>query len=389
MPSLSHLLRTALPTLAAGLALAGAGAAPAAAASSCAYADEQPTESNRERVELASVCLVNEIRSQRGLRVLGVDRSLTAAAMSHSLDMQLNNFFAHLNLLGQDAGDRARAAGYGGDAGENLALRAKTPRNAVELWMDSPSHRANILDERYRSIGAGIAGEYLSHSFGLLEPPSGAPTGLNASYGAAAAAPVGSPTHPSKLQVLRAGVDGGRLDVLAQTTRRANGDWVTMTFHANGRRHTFTEQVRDGRLRFRRALPRGQRSAGSGILELEYPGNETVRPASVRLRAADGKARLGRDHLSLSDGVLRASGTVSSRARGVVRLIMGFQRPDGSTGTWEGRATIVNGRWSTTEPLPAEAAGGGYLSIQFTGYLKKRIRGEQIAKQILAGQVFE
>jgi hypothetical protein len=103
----------------------------------------------------------------------------------------------------------------------------------------------------------------------------------------------------------------------------------------------------------------------------------------VRLRAANGKARLGRSHLSLSDGVLRAQGTVSSRARGVARLTLGFQRPDGSTGTWEGKATIANGRWSTTETLPAEAAAGGYLSIQFTGYLKERMRGEQIAKQLL------
>jgi len=116
---------------------------------------------------------------------------------------------------------------------------------------------------------------------------------------------------------------------------------------------------------------------------LAYPGNELVRPASVRLRAANGKAGLARSDLSLRDGVLRAKGTVSSRARGVARLILDFQRPDGSTGTWEGKATIADGRWSTTEPLPAEAAAGGYLSIQFTGYLKERMRGEQIAKQIL------
>ena len=32
---------------------------------------------------------------------------------------------------------------------------------------------------------------------------------------------------------------------------------------------------------------------------------------------------------------------------------------------------------------------GGYLSIQFTGYLEERMRGEQIAKQVLAGQAFE
>jgi uncharacterized protein YkwD len=388
MPSLPT-LRAAVATLGAGLALALAGAAPAAAASSCAYADERPDDRNRERVEMASVCMVNEIRAERGLRVLGLEPSLTGAAVFHSQDMNLFDYFAHLNLLGQDAGDRARAAGYGGDAGENLARNVSSARQAVEMWMDSPTHRANVLDARYRSIGVGIAGDYWAQTFGLLDPPRGALTGLESAYRTGGAAALPAASNPSKLQVLRAGVEDGRLDVLAEITARSEGDWVHVTFVANGARHTFTEQVRDGRLRFRETLPRRQRGARSGIVELAYSGNEVVRPASVRLRAANGKARLGRSHLSLSDGVLRAQGTVSSRARGVARLTLGFQRPDGSTGTWEGKATIANGRWSTTETLPAEAAAGGYLSIQFTGYLKERMRGEQIAKQILAGQVFE
>ncbi|MBA3861811.1 MAG: hypothetical protein H0X56_07560, partial [Solirubrobacterales bacterium] len=65
MPSLPT-LRAAVATLGAGLALALASAAPAAAASSCAYADERPDDRNRERVEMASVCMVNEIRAERG-----------------------------------------------------------------------------------------------------------------------------------------------------------------------------------------------------------------------------------------------------------------------------------------------------------------------------------
>jgi uncharacterized protein YkwD len=388
MPSLPT-LRATVATLGAGLALALTGSTPAAAASSCAYADERPNDRNRERVEMASVCMVNEIRAERGLRVLGLERSLTGAAVFHSSDMNLFGYFAHLNLLGQDAGDRARAAGYGGDAGENLARYVGSAREAVEMWMDSPTHRANVLDARYRAIGVGIAGDYWAQTFGLLDPPRGALTGLESAYRTGGAAPLPPASNPSKLQVLRAGVEDGRLDVLAEITARAEGDWVHVTFHAGGARHTFTEQVRDGRLRFRETLPRRQRGARSGIVELAYSGNEQVRPTSVRLRAANGKAGLGRSHLSLRDGVLRAQGTVSSRARGVARLTLGFQRPDGSTGTWEGKATIADGRWSTTEPLPADAAAGGYLSIQFTGYLEERMRGEQIAKQILAGQVFE
>jgi len=392
MPSLPT-LRTVVATLGAGLALAlaGAGTAPAeaAAASSCAYADERPDDRNRERVETASVCLVNEIRQQRGLRVLGLERSLTGAAVFHSQDMDLFDYFAHVNRVGADAGDRAKAAGYAGDAGENLARNVSSARQAVQMWMDSPSHRANVLDARYRAIGVGIAGDYWAHTFGLLDPPRGALTGLESAYRTGGAAALPPASNPSKLQVLRAGVQDGRLDLLAEITARSEGDWVHVTFIAHGARHSFTQQVRDGRLRFREALPRAQRGARSGIVELAYAGNEVVRPASVRLRAANGKAGLGRSHLSLREGVLRAQGTVDSRARGVARLTLGFQRPDGSTGTWEGSASIAGGRWSTTEALPAAAVAGGYLSIQFTGYLAERMRGEQIAKQVLAGQVIE
>lgn len=48
-----------------------------------------------------------------------------------------------------------------------------------------------------------------------------------------------------------------------------------------------------------------------------------------------------------------------------------------------------SGAWNVVEEVPAEAQGGGYLSIEFTGYHTRQIRGERIAKQLLAGQVFE
>ena len=122
---------------------------------------------------------------------------------------------------------------------------------------------------------------------------------------------------------------------------------------------------------------------------MRYAGNERVRPTDVRVRAANRKARLTRDLLSLEEGLLTARGSMSDRAEGVVRLILGFNRPDGSSGTWEGRATIGReGSWRVEEQLPAEARQGGYLSLQFTGYYPRRIRGEQIAKQVLDGQTF-
>jgi hypothetical protein len=186
--------------------------------------------------------------------------------------------------------------------------------------------------------------------------------------------------------VLRARVDDGHLDMLVEVTARADGDEVDVEFQARGERFRFTERVEQGRLRVRRPLPASQRRAASGIVTLRYGGNDIVRPSEVRLRAARGKAMLhyDRDKLSVKDGVLRVQGDTTAAARGIVRLHLSFEQADGSHGSWEGRARIEDSRWKLEERLPESAGGGGYLTIQFTGYLPHRIRGEQVAKQVLA-----
>jgi hypothetical protein len=184
-------------------------------------------------------------------------------------------------------------------------------------------------------------------------------------------------------------VEDGRLDVLMDTTARAEGDEVTIEFEAGGHTSRFTETVEDSRIRFRHRLPGEQRAARGGIMEIHYEGNERVQPVEIRLRAARHRADLQRTHLSLRDGVLTARGKTSSRARGLTRLRLTYGRPDGTVGEWHGRARIgAEGQWRLTEELPPQARQGGYLTIQYTGYLPRRIRGEQIAKQVLAGQVF-
>ncbi|MDQ3677680.1 MAG: hypothetical protein M3401_12905, partial [Actinomycetota bacterium] len=196
-------------------------------------------------------------------------------------------------------------------------------------------------------------------------------------------------TYPAKLKVLRAGVEDGRLDVLADITKRADGDRMQVSFIANGERFKFTAPIEDGQVRFKRRLPASQRGMSTGIMEIKYEGNDRVRPSEARLRAAKGKAVLRRNLLSLHDGLIVARGSLTERARGVVRLILSYERSDGTMGEWQGRARVRdNGGWSLEEDLPAEARMGGYLSIQFTGYGPRRIRGEQIAKQLADGQSF-
>lgn len=95
---------------------------------------------------------------------LAPHQALTNAAILHSVDMLNYDYFAHTNLNGQSPSDRARAAGYGAGAGENIAWSGTTGTLArVQMVYDrhaallkSPGHRQNILNENYREIGNGI-----------------------------------------------------------------------------------------------------------------------------------------------------------------------------------------------------------------------------------------
>lgn len=195
-----------------------------------------------------------------------------------------------------------------------------------------------------------------------------------------------TPRAAAKLQVLRAGVSAGRLDVLASITARASGT-VRVAYRSAGRSTSFNATISAGRIRFRRALPRAQRAKPTGIFTLTYAGSPAVQPDSVALRAATGKARLVRSSSRIdAAGRLRVAGTISARARGVVRVRLGYAGGGAASTFLDFKAKIAAGRWSLAEQLPPAAAeAGGQLSIQFTGYEPLRMRGEQIAKEVSPG----
>ncbi len=110
----------------------------------------------RPDLESEMVTLVNNERVSRGLRPLQVDSALTAVAREHSTDMFERGYFGHITPDGISPFDRLLAAHI--DflvAGENIAL-APTLTIAHEGLMNSPGHRANILDTQYGRIGIGI-----------------------------------------------------------------------------------------------------------------------------------------------------------------------------------------------------------------------------------------
>jgi len=161
-----------------------------AAGDSCANADLQPDRANLGTIAVATVCLLNAERADRGLTALKADRRLERAALSHAGDMVEHLYFSHDGRNGSRPAQRIRAAGYlssGGTwrIGENLAWGTgalATPRAIMAAWMNSSGHRANILQPAYREIGVSVlagnpasrngAGATFVTEFGVVEGTS-------------------------------------------------------------------------------------------------------------------------------------------------------------------------------------------------------------------------
>jgi uncharacterized protein YkwD len=110
----------------------------------------------RPDYETEMLSLINEERQKHGLKRLQADPELTQVARAHSQDMFANGYFAHDNPEGKDPFDRIRAANIRFlSAGENLAL-AQTVEIAHVNLMNSPGHRANILNTSFGRVGIGI-----------------------------------------------------------------------------------------------------------------------------------------------------------------------------------------------------------------------------------------
>jgi uncharacterized protein YkwD len=120
------------------------------------------------------VALTNAERAKAGCRPLTVNATLTAVAQAHSQDMATNDYFDHNSQDGRTPFDRMTAAGYRySTAAENIAAGQRTPRDVMTAWMNSPGHRANILNCALTEIGVGYAtrsssqyGVYWTQDFG-------------------------------------------------------------------------------------------------------------------------------------------------------------------------------------------------------------------------------
>lgn len=100
------------------------------------------------------VRLVNEERAKAGLSALTVDSGLEAAGLVRA--KEIVSSFSHTRPDGTSFATAIKEQGvsYRG-AGENIAWGQKSPEAVVDAWMNSPGHRANILNEKFTRIGVG------------------------------------------------------------------------------------------------------------------------------------------------------------------------------------------------------------------------------------------
>lgn len=119
--------------------------------------------------------LTNQARADNGLNTLLINSLLIESAQGKSNDMLAKNYFAHTSPEGVTPWDWFVGVGYDYIyAGENLAKNYATAEAMFNAWMNSPTHRANILSENYREIGIAIATDgsviYATQHFGTQKP---------------------------------------------------------------------------------------------------------------------------------------------------------------------------------------------------------------------------
>ncbi len=102
--------------------------------------------------------LVNQKRAENGLSPLSANPALEDAARRKASDMFVKNYWAHFAPDGSTSPwGFMKAAGYNYQfAGENLAKGFTGSNDVVEAWMNSPTHRENMLSDKYQEIGFAI-----------------------------------------------------------------------------------------------------------------------------------------------------------------------------------------------------------------------------------------
>ncbi|MEV6194300.1 CAP domain-containing protein [Streptomyces sp. NPDC051920] len=114
--------------------------------------------------------LVNDERAKVGCSPVAANSALTDLASAFSEDMAARAFFDHTDPSGLSPWDRAAKAGITSLGGENIARGQADAAAVMEAWMNSPGHKANILNCDFKTLGVGVhfaeGGPWWTQDFG-------------------------------------------------------------------------------------------------------------------------------------------------------------------------------------------------------------------------------
>jgi uncharacterized YkwD family protein len=116
-----------------------------------------PDTGSLSAVEMEVVRLVNVERQKAGLSPFTASSELSKVARVKSEDMAKNNYFSHTSPTYGDPFTMMKSFGIKyNTAGENIAKGYSSAQSVVDGWMNSPGHRANILNPSFNKIGVGL-----------------------------------------------------------------------------------------------------------------------------------------------------------------------------------------------------------------------------------------
>jgi hypothetical protein len=179
-------------------------------------------------VSAVLVDLTNQERASNSLGGLTINPTLVEAAQQKANDEAAKGYFAHISPEGIDSWYWFKTAGYAFTyAGENLAVDFSDSANVVTAWMNSPTHRANILDSHYTEIGIATAsGMYEGHPTIFVVQEFGTPS----ESATVAAVPITQESLPSEpTQIAVATTKPADTTVTTPATPRVLGDTVRST----------------------------------------------------------------------------------------------------------------------------------------------------------------
>ena len=136
-----------------------------ARAATCPHGDDIAARLSSADQRAAMLCVLAAERGARGLAPVRESRLLTLAAQRHADDMVARHYFSHVTPGASTLAERVRATGYlrgwpSWQLGEAIAWAQEPLDTADELvhaWLNSPRHRAILLDRSFREIGIGVA----------------------------------------------------------------------------------------------------------------------------------------------------------------------------------------------------------------------------------------